>query len=183
MQLGSFGNFLLITLVIVVGFGFLANEYLDLRVDNQELGRQVATLEAERQRLIAANNTSANQHQQDQAEIGRLQKEIEVQRVEFQRLIEQRAVVCPAPVIGGQGEQIAVAPVTPPAQTYMKAGRGWLTSYGVTPRWLIGLSLASLLLVGVVFLGIHPRNRQSSFKRATTSGQKRPMTKRLQHNH
>jgi hypothetical protein len=152
-------------------------------VDNQELGTQVATLQAERQRLIEANSATANQLRQAQADNARLQQEKEIQRAEFQRLIEQRAAVCLSPATGGQGEQLVELPAAPATQTNVKAGLSRLMGYSANSRWLIGLSLASLLLVGLVFLGIQPTNRPSPSKRTRAVKRRRPQARRLPQTH
>lgn len=173
MQFGSFGTFLLIMLVVVVGFGFLTGEYLDLRVDNRELMTQVAALQGERERLIRTNNDMANQLQHAQADITRLQQEKELQRSEFQRLIEQHAAVCPSPATIREGTPGGNPSVMPTPQTDVKAGlQRWLGQQ-TNQRGLIGLSLASLLLIGVVLLSTHPKNQRPLAKRAAPVAQPR----------
>lgn len=179
MQIGSFGYFLLIMLIIVVGFGFLVSEYLDLRVDNQELVMQVAALQTERQQLISANTSMTNQLRQAEANIVRLQQEKELQRSEFERLLEQRAVVCQSTATGGQGIQIGGSHAVFTSQTGVKAGLSRWFGQHTNQRWLIGLFLASLLLIGIVFLSTYPTGQQRPTKRTVHSPQQRQQVQRF----
>lgn len=156
MKVGSvILSLVLLVFIVFAAFGYLFSQHQNL---NMELQRTRSQYNG----LVAENAMLESKVTQLQAENNQLQAEVTGLRAEINRVRDESAVACRSLLEAAQHHSPTTSASTSIQQRQASIR---LPVLFTGSRLTVGLSLASLLLVGVVFAGVYLLNNEGSHQR------------------